>query len=207
MKKLILVLAMIIFLGLSWFIYSQVQVKPSGRQAVLDDPKTSLESLQTGPYPWSTEPATLKERLNVLSLPALTSEGTTLHTHQHLDLYLEGEKVTIPTDIGVNEQAGFLSPVHTHNETGIIHVESPTVQDFTLGQFFTVWGVRFNDQCLGGYCSDEEKKLSLYLNGQQISDNYVNLKLEPKQEIVLIYGTASDSSIPIPSSYNFPEGY
>jgi hypothetical protein len=30
--------------------------------------------------------------------------------------------------------------LHTHTPDGIIHIESPVVRDFTLGNFFAVWG-------------------------------------------------------------------
>jgi hypothetical protein len=29
--------------------------------------------------------------------------------------------------------------LHTHDETGIIHIESPIKKDFILGQFFDLW--------------------------------------------------------------------
>jgi hypothetical protein len=34
------------------------------------------------------------------------------------------------------------SPLHTHDTSGIIHVESPTVRSFTLGEFVDLWGGR-----------------------------------------------------------------
>ena len=79
-----------------------------------------------------------------MGLPALTAEGEALHTHQHIDIYVDGQPVVVPAYIGINATEGFLSPIHTHDSTGIIHVESPTVRDFTLGEFFDVWGVRFD---------------------------------------------------------------
>jgi hypothetical protein len=45
------------------------------------------------------------------------------------------------------------SPIHTHDTSGIVHIESPTVRPFTLGQFFDVWGVRFTSDCIGGDCN------------------------------------------------------
>lgn len=164
----------------------------------------SLFSLQTGPYPWSTEPETLRERLKATGLPALSEEGSILHTHQHLDIFIEGKVIPIPQDIG--EGKDFISPIHTHDETGVIHVESPTVQVFTLGQFFNVWGVGFDNQCLGGYCNLDDKKLQVYTNGQVVNGNYQDIVLRPREEIAIIYGTASQSAVPIPSSYLFPSG-
>ncbi|MCU1449172.1 MAG: hypothetical protein JWP02_1342 [Acidimicrobiales bacterium] len=44
-----------------------------------------------------------------------------------------------------------ISPLHTHDESGVLHVENDKERQITLGQLFTEWGVRFNDQCVGGY--------------------------------------------------------
>jgi len=37
----------------------------------------------------------LTDRLTPLGLSALGAEGTVLHIHQHLDLYVNGNKVTL----------------------------------------------------------------------------------------------------------------
>jgi hypothetical protein len=167
----------------------------------------SLLSIQTGNYPWNIELDTLGNRLKAINLPALKTEGSVLHIHQHLDLYIDGKTVAIPEGIGVNESEGFISPIHTHDTTGIIHVESPIKQDFTLGQFFTIWGVKFDDQCIGGYCSENGKTLQVYLNGQKRANDFAGIVLEPHQEIVIVYGDSANTPNPIPTSYTFPAGY
>jgi hypothetical protein len=105
----------------------------------------SLPGILTGPPPWQANTDALRPRLQAIGLPALSSQGTALHIHQHLDLYVAGKRVTIPADIGIVQTASgvLFSPIHTHDTSGIIHVESPTVRPFTLGEFFDVWGVRF----------------------------------------------------------------
>ena len=135
------------------------------------------------------------------------AEGTKMHTHQHLDLFISGQKVPVPQSVGINDNAGFISPIHTHDEDGIIHVESPTFEDFTLGQFFDIWGVRFNDECLGGYCNGKNDRLKVFVKGLEIMNNFRKIKLEPKQEIAIFYGSDSQSSSSVPSPYNFPAGY
>lgn len=167
----------------------------------------SLVSLNTGNYPWPTETGSLKDRLNASGLPALKSEGSVLHTHQHLDIFVGGKAVPVPAEIGVNGAVGFISPVHTHDATGIIHVESPVVQAFTLGQFFNVWGVRFNDDCLGGYCSAGDRKLRVFVNGDEVKSGFAGVFLEPYQEIVVAYGLNEQTPNPIPKSFKFPPDY
>jgi hypothetical protein len=69
-------------------------------------------------------------------------EADAYHIHQHLDLYVNGRHLTVPALIGINIQQRYLDPLHTHDPSGIIHIESPTTTDYTLGQFFAVWGLR-----------------------------------------------------------------
>ena len=48
----------------------------------------------------------------------------------------------------------FIAALHTHDASGIVHIESPDKRDYTLGQFFDVWGVRLSSTCLGApYCN------------------------------------------------------
>src|SRR2546429_6945096 len=89
--------------------------------------------LQTGKYPWPAERFLLGYRLIELGLPALSAEGQVLHTHQHLDVYVHGTHVPVPAGIGFDAQLRFISPLHTHDASGVVHVESPTVRPFTLG--------------------------------------------------------------------------
>ena len=165
----------------------------------------NLPGLQTGAAPWSAEIPNLLPRLNAIKLPALSAEGTTLHIHQHLDILINGKPVTVSSGIGINEFAGFISPLHTHDLTGEIHVESDEVRDFTLGQFFDVWGLRFTQSCIGSYCADGTHSLRVYSNGNPVSGDPRMLLLSPRQEIAIVYGPAKTKPT-VPSSYRFPPG-
>jgi hypothetical protein len=165
--------------------------------ASIDWPK--LAHLQTGKPPWRNNSATLAGRLKTLGLHALPQEGVVLHIHQHLDLYVAGRHVTVPAAIGINFQRQFITEVHTHDTTGVIHVESPTARNFTLGQFFGEWGVKLTGNCVGRYCG----KVSWWVNGKKMTGNPAQLILDAHQEIVIAEGKAPAK---IPSSYKFPEG-
>lgn len=165
-----------------------------------------LPGLQSGAAPWPPEVAHLRSRLDAIGLQALTAEGEAQHTHEHLDLFVDGQAITIPADIGINQAAGFLAPIHTHDTTGIIHVESPVVRDFTLGEFFDVWGVRFDSHCIGGACDGNGRSLSVYLNGQLYPGDPGALVLAEHQEIVVAIGTPAELPNPIPAAYAFPAG-
>jgi hypothetical protein len=164
--------------------------------------------MSTSEAPWGVASETLKARLDAIHLPALSEEGNALHIHQHLDLFVHGQAVGVPSDIGIHETfPPFIAPIHTHDTAGIIHVESPTVETFTLGQFFDVWGVRLTESCIGGYCTDETNALKVFVNGQPYSGDPRGLELAAHQEIVITYGTDAEIPASIPTSYSFPEGY
>ena len=142
-----------------------------------------------------------------MGLPALAQESNTLHTHQHLDIFINGRQVSVPMGIGINDSQKFISPIHTHDATGIIHVESPIVQKYYLGQFFDIWGVKLNQSCIGGYCVSGDNSLKIFINGSKFDGNPAAIELQPHQEIVIAYGTISRMPFPVPSSYAFPKDY
>jgi hypothetical protein len=166
----------------------------------------ALPGLQTGPAPWGANTADLAARLRAIGLPPLSpTEGTAVHIHQHLDIYLDGHPVPVPALIGIDPAVGF-APLHVHDTSGVIHVESPTVRRYTLGQFFAVWGVRFTRSCLGGYCAGGDRQLRVFVDGAAYRGDPAALTLLPHQEIVVTFGTPAELPSPIPSSYRFPPG-
>ena len=160
----------------------------------------------TGPAPWPRNANLLGARLAALGLPALGAEGTALHIHQHLDIYVAGKHLVVPAGVGIDPDLRFISPLHTHDESGVMHVESPTVRKFTLGEFFGVWGVRLDASHLGGYAAGGGKELRAYVNGRRVDGDPGKIVLEPHQEIVLAFGTAQQLDRAFPASYAFPAG-
>ena len=200
MKTTLIVGAFIVAVGLLLF-WSRLFPAP----VLITDPN-SLTGIQTGDAPWQPELTYLHRRLVEIGLPVLAQEGSALHIHQHIDLSINGQSVAIPADIGINQLEGFISPIHTHDPSGLIHVESNVVRDFTLGQFFDIWGVRFTASCIGGYCADAMHTLKVYANGTLVSGDPRNLVLAAHQEIMVVYGAASSTPNVI-SSYSFAPGY
>ncbi len=162
----------------------------------------ALPGMNAGAPPWPAETANLLARLNAIGLPALTSEGTVLHIHQHLDIIIDGTPVTVPADIGINATAGFLSEIHTHDASGVIHVESPTNRTFRLGEFFDIWGLRFDSSCIGGECSGGGRTLAVFVNGHRVSGDPRQVILAEHQEIAIIVGTPDQLTNP-PSTFDW----
>jgi hypothetical protein len=167
---------------------------------------TGLAGGVTGGPPWSannTDANALRARMIATGLPPQTMEGQVLHIHDHLDVYVDGKHVTVPANIGISTSQGFLAALHTHDTTGIIHVESPVQEDFTLGQFFDVWGVDLGSTGVGGAVQPGGGKIAAFVNGKALTGNPQDLVLAPHQEICICVGQLPSS---IPSSYAFPAG-
>ena len=189
---------------IAWLILVMVALVANGESAQIQSSATALPGVNTGPAPWLPEIDNLRARLNAISLPALYEEGDALHIHQHLDILINGKPVTVPSGIGINPIARFISPLHTHDVSGVMHVESDVKRDFTLGQFFDVWGVRFSKSCIGAYCAKGADRLRVFVNGKPVSDDPRNLVLREHQEIAVVYGPAT-ANVAIPSTYRFED--
>ena len=157
--------------------------------------------------PWGKNEPQLRGRLDALGLPALAVEGKLVHTHEHLDLYLNGKHVAVPANVGIGSDPRYYSPLHTHDRTGILHVESPVNTTYTLGQFFGVWGVRLSSKCVGAYCTKGPKELRAFVDGKPVAGDPADIPLRKHEEIVIAYGTRAQLPKRIPSSYSFPSGY
>jgi hypothetical protein len=179
---------------------------PTSRPPKGPDPAT-LPGIQTGQADWPPESAHLADRLRAIGLQPLPHEFFKIHIHQHIDIYIGGHHLIVPQGIGFGPNASFLSAIHTHDTSGIIHVESPTVRTYTLGEFFDVWGVLFTKQCLGEYCTNAQRTLKVFVNGTPVAGDPSRLVLESHQEIVVTYDMPAEMPKPIPSSYTFPSGY
>jgi|ERR687887_526454 hypothetical protein len=99
-----------------------------------------------------------------------------------------------------------LLALHTHDGTGIVHIESPIKRDFTLGQFFDIWAKKLNNQSefANTFGGKNNTPPDVYVNGQKVTGiSYREIKLHAHDEIALVYGTPPSQ---VPSKYDFPEG-
>ncbi len=168
---------------------------------ILPDPATLPGIMQTPPA-WSNNTAQLPERLAILSLPDLNDAPGALHHHIRLWVYVDGQPEVVPANIGLSQQAA--SPLHTHDETGTVHVESadPNFQP-VLGQFMDVWGLYFTPTCLGNACNDGDRQLRVFLNGQQYTGDPTLLPLTDQAALVITMGTSDQLPDPMPDTFAF----
>lgn len=167
----------------------------------------SLPGLQTGKPPWPANFATLSTRLGNVSLDPLPQEAVAFHIHQHLDLYVDGKHALVPKDVGIAPSSSsptgvIVTQLHTHQDDGTLHVESPNEKKYQLKQFFGEWGVRLTARCLGSFKGSCDN-LQWWVNGKKQVGDPGELVLKSHQEIAISVGTPPKK---IPSSYKFPAG-
>lgn len=163
----------------------------------------ALPGVLNRPPPWPANGERLQPRLRAIGLDPLTEEGQVVHIHQHLAVFVEGRPVDVPGNIGIDPGQKFISALHTHDDTGILHVESPTATSYSLGRFFAVWGLRLDRRCVGGLCAGGEKRLQAWVGGKPVAADPTRIVLAEHQVIVLAYGTPAQDPKPVPATHDF----
>jgi hypothetical protein len=137
-----------------------------------------------------------------------TMEFTKFHVHAHLDIIVDGKPFIVPSQIGIDPDGRCLYWLHTHDNSGIIHIESPIEREFTIGNFIDIWGQTFNTTYLfdTNGSNDINGALSIYINGVKVptGSGIRNIKINAHDEIALIFGTIEADKIP--SRYEFQQG-
>ena len=149
--------------------------------------------------------STSSSSLGIDNIKCEVIEHLTFHIHAHLDIFINGKPYIVPSQIGIVPNK-CLYWMHTHDDTGVIHIESPENRNFTLGQFFDIWNEKFNNtQIFDNIVSNSKNNtLSVYVNGNKASSvDYRDIKLTSHDEIAIVYGKPPDT---IPSIYHFPKG-
>jgi hypothetical protein len=176
----------------------------------------------SGGAPWPAPPNPL-ELTRKAGLAPEPEEHLEYHVHAHLDVFVNGKPVQVPAGIGINVDdpavhhlklsdgsdayGGIappcdqpcISPLHTHDVTGILHTESATQTPNTLGEFFTEWDVKLDDKCVGGYCEPGTSVL-IFVDGDRYTDDPDAIELSNHREIAIVIGTPPAT---IPSSFDF----
>lgn len=159
-----------------------------------------ISSLPSSPGVGSNFPPLKPEGNPTLTTCIIEGVQVVLHTHTHVAIVIDGRQIEIPADIGIAPNCH--RPVHTHSSDGIIHVESPYHYQYTLGDFFNVWGQPFGNDRLLKYTVDESHALTLFVNGERYVGDYAKIPLKDKQDMLIAYG------IPIKlPPFQWPSGY
>jgi hypothetical protein len=165
------------------------------------NPAVNQQGLQVSPGPWPPEYAHLQQRVSAMGLP---DKGNELyHVHSQLNLYVDGKKFQVPSQVGIDINSQYLAALHTHDASGVIHQEAVQPYPFTLGQFFNVWGVKFTATQLGAYHVGKGLVLQTWANGKLVP-NGPAYHLKPHDVIVVGFG--KPGSFPTTVKFSFPAG-
>jgi hypothetical protein len=173
--------------------------------ALPDAPATASASAATGPPPWPA-PADASAGAKAAGLRMGQMEGTALHFHTHLDVLVDGKPVPVPANLGIDQARQVLSELHTHDTSGVLHIEAPdTSRRYVLGQLFSEWNVRLDAGHLGGLTADAARTLTAYVDGTPVTGDPARIELRAHREIALVFGAAG-AKPQVPSRYAFPDG-
>jgi len=190
-RTMIQVGAVVLVLGaVAFFVFRPKEITPTEQ----------LPGLLRTEAPWPANADQAAARANDINLP---KHGTTLalHNHVNVQIFVHGQQEVVPVNIGINGNA--IQSIHTHSSDGVVHIESGTVADFTLQQFFDIWGVRFTEDCLGAYCNTANDKLQVWVGGTEVTSDFSDVPLDDQSVIVVTYGTQNELPNPIPSTFDF----
>ena len=115
-----------------------------------------------------------------LALSGVANE--VVHLHAQLSIFVDGQPVTVPADIGVG--AGGVLAVHTHDATGKLHIESAQARDFRLRELFDAWGQPFTRDQFLGHAVGPDRTLTMTVNGAA-TDALGNWMLHDHDNIVI----------------------
>lgn len=107
-----------------------------------------------------------------------------MHIHPRLYIEMGNQIYMVPQNVGIDpsmwkdhslDQYGMtgMAPLHTHTNDGIIHVESNVKRDYTLGEFFDIWGIDLKG-----------KTVNATSNGEPIPDYRAHV-LKDEESIIL----------------------
>ena len=140
------------------------------------------------------------------------SQTLFMHIHPWLRIVIDNRNITIPADVGATSTCD--QPVHTHDTSGIIHIESPANQSYTLNDFFKIWAatyayavinntkapIVFNSTDILGFRADGSHSVTLLVDGQK-STAYGSLVLNS-----LDYCNSSNSIVSSSPCYATAQG-
>jgi hypothetical protein len=144
-------------------------------------------------------------------IEAGSMEQLLFHIHAHLAIYVHGQQEFVPYGIGIvppyqlqNTAGGpFVAGgsrfywLHTHDETGIIHIESPQQRTFTLGNLFDIWRQPLSPTQVGPVTG----QVAVLVNNHPVGGDPRAVPLAARDVIQLNVDTAEPFH-----TYNFPNG-
>jgi hypothetical protein len=135
------------------------------------------------------------------NVPCGPTEVFTRHEHAHLTIVMRGQLRPVPANIGIT--ATQICWLHTHDSSGIIHIEAGDNRTFTLAEFFGVWRQPLSQTVIDGESVGSGESIQATVNQQPFPGSPETIALKDHQDIVLELGPPF---VQIPP-YVWPAGY
>ena len=110
------------------------------------------------------------------------------HTHSTLSIFIDGDEISIPQNIGIqdSECPDGMRGIHTHDDTGRLHIETPSQIDAPVGAFFNIWGETFNSEQIFDNVANSSKEVVMLVN-DVINDEFENYIMLDGDKIEIFY--------------------
>jgi len=131
---------------------------------------------------------------DIAGLPCESGERLDYHVHATLRIVIDGEPQTIPTNIGV-EPGECIYWLHTHDDQGLIHVEAPEERNFTLGQFFAIWGQPLSPTEILDRTTDSGNVITVTVDGEPFEGDPAEVPLVDGSLVVIEYGPPTEARV------------
>ena len=110
------------------------------------------------------------------------------HTHSTLSIFIDGDEISIPQNIGIQDSVcpDGMRGIHTHDDTGRLHIETPSQIDAPVGAFFNIWGETFNSEQIFNNVANSSKEVVMLVN-DVINDEFENYIMLDGDKIEIFY--------------------
>jgi len=125
-------------------------------------------------------------------------EQLAFHIHAHITTYINVQVLPLPSQIGIAKDQSCLYWLHTHDTSGVIHMESPVNHSFVLGNFLDEWSTEF--AALGYPPQLDQTGWQAYVNGKPYNGDFHKIPLQAHTLITLMYN--SPNAVP-DTTYNW----
>jgi hypothetical protein len=115
-------------------------------------------------------------------------EQAVFHVHAHLNILDAGNLVRVPAGVGIKPAQGCLYWLHTHDASGVIHVEAPVKRSLTLGNFFDIWGKPLSPERVTNVRVHAGQSMRVYVNNRLYYGNPRAIPLRAHTNITIEIG-------------------
>lgn len=125
------------------------------------------------------------------------AEQLVFHIHVRLTIFVNGQPRSVPAGVGFSQpqvqqtahgpvvgSGACVSWLHTHTTDGIVHIESPIVRTYTLGNFFDIWRQKLSRTQVG----PAKGTVTVLVNGKVWSGDPKSVPLNAHTQIQLDVG-------------------